>query len=97
MNFLQQYDFELIHKPGQQIPHVDAISRHMYSKNNTEESDIEPQICAIYKNDKLIFDVSDLCLENFTNENIRAAQKRDYFFKPMYSFSMCECLLKDHD
>ena len=23
--FLQQYDFELIHKPGKQIPHVDAI------------------------------------------------------------------------
>ena len=40
---LQQYDFERIHKPGRQIPHVDAISRHVYPKNDTEESDIEPE------------------------------------------------------
>ena len=68
----------------------------MYPKNNTEESDIEPQICAIYKNNKLHVDVSDLCLKNFTNENIRAAQKRDFFrFKSLYEFVKCERLPKD--
>lgn len=95
--FLQQYEFELFHVPGKSIPHVDALSRHVYSDAETERSDIEPEICAIkptvnevcvikQNGDKHILDVKDLRLENFTVESIKEAQKKDYLFMSLYNF-----------
>ena len=38
--FLQQYDFDIIHKDGEKIKHANALSRHI--PNTNIEEDIEP-------------------------------------------------------
>ena len=43
--FLQQYDFDIIHKNGDKIKHADALSR--YIPNTNIEEDIEPVLNAI--------------------------------------------------
>ena len=42
--FLQQYNFDIIHKEGKKIAHVDALSRYMSKPSDDEEEDIEPVI-----------------------------------------------------
>ena len=42
--FLQQYNFDIIHKEGKKIPHVDALSRYMSKPCDDEEEYIEPVI-----------------------------------------------------
>ena len=42
--FLQQYTFDIIHKDGEKIPHVDALSRNMSKTCDDTEEDIEPVI-----------------------------------------------------
>ena len=42
--FLQHYNFDIIHKEGKKIAHVDALSRYMSNSCDDEEYDIEPVI-----------------------------------------------------
>ena len=42
--FLQQYNFDIIHKEGKKIAHVDALSRYVSKSCDDEEEDIEPVI-----------------------------------------------------
>ena len=94
--FLQQYDFELIHKAGKQIPHVDAISRHIYEEEETGNSDVEPEINIIKENEeKHILDFKDLNLDGFCIENIKKLQKKDYLFTSMYDFVKYDRLPSD--
>ena len=85
--FLQQYDFELIHKAGKQIPHVEAISRQIYEEEETGNSDVE----------KHILDFKDLNLDGFCIENIKMLQKKDIFFTSMYDFVKYDRLPGDLD
>ena len=42
--FLQQYNFDIIHKEGKKIAHVDALPRYMSKPCDDEDADIEPVI-----------------------------------------------------
>jgi len=54
--FLQQYDYEIVHRPGKRMAHVDALSRSnsilMLEGNTFEQTlsikqDQDPEICKI--------------------------------------------------
>ena len=46
--FLMQYNFKIEHKPGLSIPHVDALSRHEFPPNESENNNSNiDEICAI--------------------------------------------------
>ena len=49
--FLQQYNFDIIHKYGDKIKHADALSR--YIPNTNVEEDIKPVLNAIEGNIKV--------------------------------------------
>ena len=60
------------HKAGKQIPHVDAISRHIYEEEETSNLDVEPEINIIQDNkEKHLFDFKDSNLDRFCIENIK--------------------------
>lgn len=54
--FLQQYDYEIVHRPGDRMAHVDALSRYnsiLVLEGNTFEQTLsikqekDPEICKI--------------------------------------------------
>ena len=65
--FLQQYDFDIIHKDGEKIKHADALSR--YIPNTNIEEDIEPVLNAIqgkHESNSGILDIREIGLGEVT-------------------------------
>ena len=59
--FLQQYDFDIIHKDGEKIKHADALSR--YIPNTNIEEDIEPVLNTIqgkHESNSGILDIKEI-------------------------------------
>ena len=80
--FLQQYDFDIIHKHGVDIPHVDTLSRLVLDSNIDNQEDIEPvinNISVLSESDRPM-DVGDLALGNIDYSAVRQFQKMDIFF-----------------
>ena len=69
---LQQYNFDIIHKDGAKIKHVDALSR--YLPNTNIEEDIEPVLNAIqgkHERNSGILDIKKIGLGEVTLQNVR--------------------------
>ena len=65
--FLQQYDFDSIHKDGDKIKHADALSGYM--PNTNIEEDIVPVLTAIqgkHESNSGILDIKEICLGEVT-------------------------------
>ena len=80
MIFLQQYDFDTIHKDGDKIKHADALSR--YIPNTNIEEDIEPVLNAIqgkHESNSGILDIKEIGLGEVTFKKVRQLQKMDNF------------------
>ena len=94
--FLQQYDFDIIHKDGDKIKHADALSK--YIPNTNIEEDIEPVLNAIQgknESNSSILDIKEIGLGEVTLEKVRQLQKLDTFYNGMYRFLHYEHLSKD--
>ena len=95
--FLQQYDFDIIHKDGDEIKHADALSRYIPNKNI--EEDIEPVLNAIqgkHERNSGIINIKEIDLGEVTLQNVRQLQKLDTFYNDMYRFLQYEHLPKDN-
>ena len=89
--FLQQYEFDIIHKDGDKIKH--AISR--YILNTNPEEDIEPVLNAIqgkHERNSSILDIKEIGLGEMTLQKVRQLHK---FYNGMYRFLQYEHLPKD--
>ena len=87
--FLQQYNFDIIHKEGKKIAHVDALSRYVSKSCDDEEEDIEPVINNIGEIQEKCngpLDISGMGLEKLTLEKVRQLQKHDVFYSAMYHY-----------
>ena len=88
--FLQQYEFNIVHKDGVKIPHADALSRCKPSEDVTSiNEDIEPVINNI--NDvreiqDITKDIKFLGLANLSLKTVQEAQKADGYYKAMYDY-----------
>ena len=94
--FLQQYDFDIIHKDGEKIKHADALSR--YIPNTNIEEDIEPVLNAIqgkHESNSGILDIKEIDVGEVTLKKVRQLQKLDTFYNGMYRFLHYEHLPKD--
>ena len=94
--FLQQYDFDIIHKDGDKIKHADALSR--YIPNTNIEEDIEPVLNAIqgkHESNSRILDIKEIGVGEVTLQKVRQLQKLDTFYNGMYRFLHYEHLPKD--
>ena len=94
--FIQQYDFDIIHKDGDKIKHADALSR--YIPNTNIEEDIEPVLNAIqgkHESNSGILDINEIGLGEVTLQTVRQLQKVDTFYNGMYRFLQYEHLPKD--
>ena len=94
--FLQQYDFDIIHKDGDKIKHADALSR--YIPNTNIEEDIEPVLNTIkgkHESNSGILDIKEIGLREVTLKIVRQLQKLDTFYNGMYCFLHYEHLPKD--
>ena len=87
--FLQQYNFDVIHKEGKKIAHVDALSRYMSTSCDDEEEDIEPvinNIGEIQETCNSPLDISGMGLAKLTLEKVQQLQKHDVFYDAMYHY-----------
>ena len=94
--FLQQYDFDIIHKDGEKIKHADALS--MYIPNTNIEEDIEPILNTIqgkHESNSGILDIKEIGVGEMTLQNVRRLQKLDTFYNGMYRYLHYEHLPKD--
>ena len=94
--FLQQYDFDIIHKDGEKIKHAGALSR--YIPNTDIEEDIEPVLNTIqgkHESNSGILDIKEIGLGEVTLQNMRQLQKLDTFYNGMYRYLHYEHLPKD--
>ena len=84
--FLQQYDFELQHRKGELIRHVDTLSRQLTVHGGN--ADIEPVINAIKHTTAhgIPSDNCDLGLTDLSIDNVRAGQRTDHFYTRMYDY-----------
>ena len=94
--FLQQYDFDIIHKDGEKIKHADALSR--YIPNTNIEEDIEPVLNTIqgkHESNSGILDIKEIGVGEVTFKKVRQLQKLDTFYNGMYRYLHYEHLPKD--
>ena len=87
--FLQQYDFEMVHKMGRSIFYVDNLSRWTRDDVDNEYEDIEPEINVIHDNivqKQTPLDLNELGLKDVTLDKVRVLQKHDMFFNGMYQY-----------
>ena len=92
--FLQQYDFDIIHKD--KIKYADALSR--YIPNTNIEEDIKPVLNDIqgkHESNSGILDIKEIGLGEVTFKKVRQLQKFDTFYNGMYRFLYNEHLPKD--
>ena len=96
--FLSQYDFNIIHKDGKLISNADSLSRQIYEETNDSEEDAEPELYIlrdIGNTKKSVFDFADIYLQILTEQNIRKAQNKDYWFRSFYQYIDTEQLPQD--
>ena len=95
--YLQQYKFQLVHKLGSSISHVDTLSRLVPEDTSDVEEDIEPQIAAININqmDTIIKDLKVLGLQTLSLKDIKIGQKKDLFYTCMYQHLLNNSLPQD--
>ena len=94
--FLQQYDFDTIHKDGDKIKHADALSR--YIPNTNIEEDIELVLNAIqgkHESNNGILDIMEVGLGEVTLQKVRQLQNLDTFYNCMHHCLQYEHLPKD--
>ena len=96
--FLTQYDFNIIHKDGKLISNADSLFRQIYEETNDSEEDAEPELYIlrdIGNTKKPVFDFADINLQILTEQNIRKAQNKDYWFRSLYQYIDTEQLPQD--
>ena len=85
--FLQQYDFNIVHKDGVKIPHADALSRcKPADEENIVSEDIEHVLNVIDSDGKVKNVGTFLGLAELTLENVKLGQKEDVYYKAMYDY-----------
>ena len=93
--FLQQYDFDIIHKDREK-KHAYALSR--YIPNTNIEENIESVLNVIqgkHESNSGILDIKEIGLGEVTLQKVRQLQKFDTFYNGMYRFLQYEHLPKD--
>ena len=97
--YLSQYDFKISHKEGSKIANADALSRQKCYEDSNSDDDCEPHILAIDKKNeqvpKPILDYTDLNVSNLTENNLKAGQRKNYFYRSMYGYLKHDKLPKD--
>ena len=85
--YLQQFDFEIIHKNGSRVPQIDFLSRYM-DDSDSDNDLIDPTINVIADNKQCIglLDIKDLGLADITSDRIRTLQRQDRFYNAMYMY-----------
>ena len=94
--FLQQYEFDIVHKDGDKINHADALSR--YIPNTNIEEDIEPVLNGIlgkHERNSCILDIKEIGLGEVILQKVIQLQKLDAFYNGMYRVLQYEYLPKD--
>ena len=74
--FLQQYDFDIIHKEAEKNKHVDALSRYINDTNIEEE--IEPAINVIQRKQEQnmgLIHIKEMSLGELTLQKVRIQKK----------------------
>ena len=77
--FIQQYDFDIIHKDGEKIKHADALSR--YIPNTNIEEDIEPVLNTIqgkHESNSGILDIKEIGVGEVTFKKRATVTKIGY-------------------
>ena len=85
--FLQQYEFDIIHKDVDKIKYADALTR--YIPNTNIEEDIKPVFKTIQRNlgsNSGILAIKEICLGVVTLQLVRQLQKIDTFYNGTYRF-----------
>lgn len=65
---LQEFDYEVVHRPGKQMQHVDALSRHPVMVVTNDE--VTHKIIMAQENDEYIKTLKDLIREGQTDEYV---------------------------
>ena len=80
--FLQQYDFDIVHKHDINLQHVDCLSR-LPRTGDDEQDDVEPYICnilALLRDNKQTIDKSHANVEQLNVDEVLNTQKLDPFY-----------------